>query len=293
MKRQRQKEGRGREAGMSRVATQRLRFRILPMVAWLTLAFSSGVLPSHAQQRSDVRTQGRKSEAASAAKEMGGTAQLTAQLTQARSEYESSLGQLLALHDADAKRAEGRLLEMRKLYEQGLVRRREMEVANDAAAHAREKVAEVQAQLKVAEMQFAEALVETESEDAAPKAGPGSAPHAVAGWEIRKTAWIRYGGARAWSLSEAGAVGQYFLTRFSRALPVSAFGQSSVHDRWGYNHHNAMDVPLSPDSAEGRALMEYLRANGIPFTAFRQAVPGSATGPHIHLGLPSRRIAPR
>jgi hypothetical protein len=54
-----------------------------------------------------------------------------------------------------------------------------------------------------------------------------------------------------------------------------------------------MDIPLCPDSAEGRALMEYLRANGVPFTAFHHAIPGSATGPHIHVGLPSHRIAPR
>jgi hypothetical protein len=39
--------------------------------------------------------------------------------------------------------------------------------------------------------------------------------------------------------------------------------------------------------------MGYLRANGIPFTAFHFAVPGQATGPHIHIGLPSHRIAPR
>jgi hypothetical protein len=38
--------------------------------------------------------------------------------------------------------------------------------------------------------------------------------------------------------------------------------------------------------------MGYLRANGIPFTAFHFAVPGKATGPHIHIGLPSHRIAP-
>ena len=39
--------------------------------------------------------------------------------------------------------------------------------------------------------------------------------------------------------------------------------------------------------------MEYLRANGIPFIAFHFAVPGKATGPHIHIGLPSHRIAPK
>jgi hypothetical protein len=81
------------------------------------------------------------------------------------------------------------------------------------------------------------------------------------------------------------------MLRFGRALPIHVFGQSPLHDRWGYDHHNAMDIGLRPDSVEGEALMEYLRANGVPFTAFHFAIPGVATGPHIHVGLPSHRIA--
>jgi Outer membrane efflux protein len=293
MKREMRNESRGFEMKMRLGKIRCLRFRILLAGAWLALAIASGVEPARAQQRPDVKAQGGKSEASSAAKPLVGTARLNARLAQARGEYESSLEQLLSLYEADAKRAEERLPKMKELYEQGLATRREMEAAEDVAARAREKAAEARAQLKSAEVRFAEALVEAEPEEAAPKVGPGSTPRAVGGGLIEKTAYIRYGGARAWSLSEAGAVEQFFRAKFGRALPVSAFGQSSLHDRWGYDHHNAMDVPLSPDSAEGRALMEYLRANGIPFTAFHHAIPGSATGPHIHVGLPSHRIAPR
>ena len=275
---------------MSQGKIQGLRFRILMTVAWLTLSFS-GLVPSRAQQMSDVRTRGGKSEAGLAAKQVGGAARLTAQLAQAKGEYESSLEQLLALNDADAKKADGQLLKTKELYDQGLVTRRELEAADDAASRAREKVAEVQAQLKVAEVQFAEALVEAESENDKSKTKPYSASPAVGGWVVRKAAYVRYGGARAWSLSEAGVVEQFFRAKFGRALPVSAFGQSSLHDRWGYDHHNAMDIPLSPDSVEGHALIEYLRSSGIPFTAFHFAIPGSATGPHLHVGLPSHRIA--
>ena len=285
-----------REAEMGRRKIQGLRPMTLLMCAWLTLAFSSGAAPAQAQQRSDVKTQGTETEAASPSKPgiqlAGQPARLRAQRAQARSEYKSSLEQLLALYEADAKRAEERLAKMKELYMQGLVTRREEEAAEDSAARAREKVAEARAQLKGAEVQFAKALVETESEEAAPKARPNPVPRAVGGL-VQKTAYIRYGGARAWSLAEAGTVEQFFRARFGRALPVSAVGQSTLHDRWGYAHHNAMDVPVSPDSAEGRALMEYLRAAGVPFTAFRHAIPGSATGPHIHVGLPSHRIVPR
>src|SRR6266446_6948651 len=48
-------------------------------------------------------------------------------------------------------------------------------------------------------------------------------------------------------------------------------------------------VSLHPDGAEGQALLNFLRSNGIPFLAFRAAIPGTATGPHIHIGRPSHR----
>jgi hypothetical protein len=280
---------------MGREKIQGLWPMMLLLCAWLALVCATAA-PARAQQRADAKTQDTETEAAAPAKPETGRAgqpsRVRAQLAQARSEYRSSLEQLLVLYEADAQRAEERLAKMKELSAQGLVTRREAETAEDAAARAREKVAEVQAQLKGADVQFAEALVEAESEEAAPKVRPNPVPRAV-GVLVQKTAYIRYGGARAWSLAEAGTVEQFFRARFGRALPVSAFGQSALHARWGYDHHNAMDVPLSPDSAEGRSLMEYLRAAGIPFTAFHHAIPGSATGPHIHVGLPSHRIMSR
>ena len=281
---------------MERGKIQGLRFSVLLMCASLALAWSSWAEPSRAQQRPDVKTQGNKTEAAPRSKPeskpSGRPARLRAQLVQATSDYKASLQQLLALYEADARRAEGWLAKMKELYEQGAVTRREAETAENAAARAREKAAEAQMQLKRADVQIAEALVEAEAEEAAPKVRPYPAP-LTGGGLVQKTGYIRYGGAGAWSLSEAGAIRQFFMGRFGRALPIDVFGQSPLHDRWGYDHRNAMDIGLSPDSAEGRALVEYLRANGIPFTAFRHAIPGVATGPHIHIGLPSHRIVPK
>ena len=54
-----------------------------------------------------------------------------------------------------------------------------------------------------------------------------------------------------------------------------------------------MDVGLHPDSLEGRGLIEFLRREDIPFLAFREAIPGVATGPHTHVGNPSRRLSAR
>jgi hypothetical protein len=50
-----------------------------------------------------------------------------------------------------------------------------------------------------------------------------------------------------------------------------------------------MDIPLHPDGVEGRGLLNFLQKNGIPYSAFRSAIPGTATGPHIHIGRPSHR----
>jgi hypothetical protein len=96
-----------------------------------------------------------------------------------------------------------------------------------------------------------------------------------------------------WKLSDAGKVEEFFVAKFKKPLPLSAFGQSDLHTRWGWDHRNGMDVGLHPDSAEGRALIEFLRNESIPFLAFRGAVPGVATGPHIHVGNRSPRISSR
>lgn len=97
------------------------------------------------------------------------------------------------------------------------------------------------------------------------------------------------GSTGKWKLADAAKVRDFFLTKFNRPLPLSAFGQSDLHTRWGLDHRNGMDVNLHPDSAEGRALVEFLRAESIPFLVFRGPIPGVATGPHIHVGNRSSR----
>lgn len=108
-----------------------------------------------------------------------------------------------------------------------------------------------------------------------------------------KTAEDVVEGPGKWKLSDAGKVEEFFVAKFKKPLPLSAVGQSDLHTRWGWDHRNGMDVGLHPDSAEGRALIEFLRAESIPFLAFRGAVPGVATGPHIHIGNRSPRISSR
>jgi len=102
---------------------------------------------------------------------------------------------------------------------------------------------------------------------------------------------VRYNGTAAWSLTgDLPRLQQFFLARFGRPLSISALGQTALHDRMGFDHRNALDVAVHPDSPEGRALMEHLRLAGIPFIAAWGAIPGSTSGAHIHVGQPSPRF---
>lgn len=107
---------------------------------------------------------------------------------------------------------------------------------------------------------------------------------------VSTAAMIRYNGTSAWTLSNISKVESFFTSQFGHGLPISAFGQTATHDRLNFDHRNSVDVAIHPDSAEGQAVIGFLKSAGIPFLAFRQAVPGSATGAHIHIGYPSHRI---
>ena len=81
-----------------------------------------------------------------------------------------------------------------------------------------------------------------------------------------------------------------FEEHFGKKLPVSAVGETAVHRALGFDHHGRVDVALNPDQPEGAWLCQYLAQNHIPFFAFRQAVPGKATGAHIHIGPMSTKL---
>ena len=99
-----------------------------------------------------------------------------------------------------------------------------------------------------------------------------------------------FDGKGRWNISDSPRVKNFFMAKFNRPLPLSAFGQSELHNRWGLDHRQSMDVGLHPDSVEGKALIRFLVSQGIPFLAFRSSIPGVATGPHIHIGHGSSRL---
>ena len=106
---------------------------------------------------------------------------------------------------------------------------------------------------------------------------------------------VRFNGPAAWSLaSGTPRLQQFFLARFGRALPISAFGQTALHDRMGFDHRNALDLAVHPGQPGGaQRSWSTCAAAGIPFIAAWGAIPGSASGAHIHVGQPSPRISAR
>lgn len=100
----------------------------------------------------------------------------------------------------------------------------------------------------------------------------------------------RFVGENKFGSDEFKQVVLEFERKFDRKLPVSARGDTALHRSMGFDHRGRVDVALSPDGVEGRWLMRFLEQKQIPFFAFRTAVRGQATAPHIHLGPPSTRV---
>lgn len=91
-------------------------------------------------------------------------------------------------------------------------------------------------------------------------------------------------GGGVFSSNDLTQVMTAFEKQFSEPMPISAMGETALHRELGFDHRGRVDVPLNPDQTEGVWLRAYLTAHKIPYYAFRAAVPGKATGAHIHIG---------
>lgn len=252
----------------------RLRIGKYFSAAILVLVLTSAPCDSLAQGKKKPKTP-PKSEPTLAAR----VAKAKAEVAAAANDYKASLEKLLALQESDVKTASETVEKRKELLAQAIISKKELEESERALSAAQDKVANTRRQMAESDSLIAEATAEAELA----KLGPGA--YQATG------AMIRYNGPAHWVLTDAAKVQGFFALKFNHALPISAFGQTAVHDHMGFDHHNAMDVAVSPDSSEGQALMAYLRSVGIPFIAFRYAVPGSATGAHIHIGYPSHRLS--
>ena len=101
---------------------------------------------------------------------------------------------------------------------------------------------------------------------------------------------LKYQPNSDWSLSRLPEVLSLYKQTQGTDLPVSVRGQGAIHNKWNLDHHDSADIGLNPNSKEGQALLAQLQEQNIPFLAFDHAIPGAATGPHIHIGRPSHRL---
>lgn len=209
---------------------------------------------------------------------------LREQYIKATNEYKASVGKLIPFYESNVKKAEEKLEQSKKLFAEGLIARAQVDENERALALAKEKLAETNRQMVNADEQIAGVLVETAADEEIAKNLRLAKQRLV-----RTASFTRFTGAGGWNLGDAWKIQRFFSDTFNKQLPIAVFGQGAIHERWRLDHRNAMDIQLHPDGVEGRALLNFLQKNGIPYSAFRTAIPGTATGPHIHIGRPSHR----
>ncbi len=171
---------------------------------------------------------------------------------------------------------------------EGLIARNELAAAEEELAAAKGKLESTRKQISESDNLIVQVR---EAEVAEKKLAQTLASQAAASRKLLQPVAMRYSGMAGWALANISSVQSFFTGTFGRQLPISTFGQSNTHNAMRWDHRNSVDVGLHPDSNEGRALIGFLQSKGIPFLAFRGAIPGVSTGPHIHIGYPSSRLS--
>jgi hypothetical protein len=211
-------------------------------------------------------------------------AELTADVIRTTQQYRDAVARSLPAHEANVREAAAAVEERRRLHAAGALPASFVEDAERALVAAQGELTEAQDALDEADRLIFEAQLQQRL--------ARLAPLPRGGYEDAATL-VRFNGAAPWSLRNVAALEQRFVAAFGRALPISAYGQTKVHDRLGLDHRTAVDVAVHPDSPEGQWLMQYLRSAGIPFIGVRGVVPGASTGAHVHVGPASPRLLAR
>jgi hypothetical protein len=211
-------------------------------------------------------------------------AELTADVIRTTQQYRDAVARSLPQHEANVREAAAAVDERRKLHAAGALPASYVADAEQALVAAERELTEAQDALDEADRLIFEAELQQRL--------ARLAPLPRGGYEDSATL-VRFNGVTPWSLRNVAALEQRFTEQFGRAMPISAYGQTKVHDRLGLDHRTAVDVAVHPDSPEGQWLMQYLRSVGIPFIGVRGVVPGASTGAHVHVGPASPRMLAR
>ncbi len=171
-------------------------------------------------------------------------------------------------------RQAGRVRKLEDLAAAGAVASNQIAEAQEELASRQETLDQAIRRSRLFEQLLAAARVETE---------PETAP--AEEWKP----YERFDGRGLFTPGDWRRLAGEFQQEFGRPLPVSANGSTAVHRAMGYDHRGRVDLALAPDDPEGVWVRRWLTDNGVPFFAFRVAIRGSATAPHIHVGPPSLR----
>jgi hypothetical protein len=215
-------------------------------------------------------------------------AQTRAELIEATEKSRASAQEVVHIQEQEIEAATKKLEQLRQLVGEGLIARNELTGAEEELAAARGKLESTRKEISESDNLIAQVR---EAEAAEKKLAQTLASQAAASKKLLRLTAMRYNGMAGWALANISSVQSFFNATFGRQLPISTFGQSNTHNAMRWDHRNSVDVGLHPDSTEGRALIGFLQSKGIPFLAFRGAVPGVSTGPHIHIGYPSSRLS--
>jgi len=157
---------------------------------------------------------------------------LAAMIVRTTREYVASLERMRAAYKKEADSFAEMVEVRRDLFERGIISRRDVEIAEELLAEANRKVQEADRWIKDANdiRQSVLGKAALHSELAKTTLPPGG--------YMATGVFIRFNGTAAFSLSDLPRVVRFFSSRFGRPLPVSAFGQTTVHDRIGFDHRN-------------------------------------------------------
>lgn len=208
-------------------------------------------------------------------------AETRSELISATEAYKTSAQEVVKFQEQEVAKATAKAEQLRKLVADGLIARNEL-------AAVEQEIAAATTRLEATKKQIADSdnlIVQIRDAEKAEKALAKAQSR-----RLFQQVSMRYYGMAGWALSNISSVQVFFSNNFGRPLPISTMGQSATHNAMGWDHRNSVDVGVHPDSAEGRALIAFLQSKGIPFLAFRGAIPGVSTGPHIHIGYPSARL---
>jgi hypothetical protein len=248
--------------------------RTSPLVIITLVVLSTGLGSASGQAKKIGRT-GPNSRDAAADAELART---RADLIQKMKESRAGAEKLVSLREEEVAKLTEQYKKRREFFYQGLISRAEVNQSELALAEAKAVLEADKRRITEQDIAISEALMR---EDLL------RSPRSASGGHREMGALIRFDGDRTWTIADAPRIEKFFFQTFGRSLPISAYGQTAIHDHLQFDHSNGLDIAVHPDSQEGISLISYLRQSGIPFIAFRKAVTGSSTGAHIHIGRAS------